>query len=284
MIYISTGGFRYQPAWKTCEDFLKHRVKCIELSGGLAHRNNIKKLKQLKTQIRFQVHNYFPPPEKPFVFNLASLNDNISQQSINHAMNGIHSAKEIDSNVYSFHAGFLLDPKVGELNNKIYKRTLFERKVAIEIFIERVNSLADYANNLGVELLIENNVLSENNHKEFQENPILMADTDECIHVMENTATNVNLLIDVAHLNVSAKTLKFDRLQFLADCEPWIKAYHLSDNDGKRDSNEPVTEESWFWPYLKRTLDYYSLEIYNVPVADLAKQKELTEKMINLNI
>ena len=199
-------------------------------------------------------------------------------------MNGIHSAKEIDSNVYSFHAGFLLDPKVGELNNKIYKRTLFERKVAIEIFIERVNSLADYANNLGVELLIENNVLSENNHKEFQENPILMADTDECIHVMENTATNVNLLIDVAHLNVSAKTLKFDRLQFLADCEPWIKAYHLSDNDGKRDSNEPVTEESWFWPYLKSTLDYYSLEIYNVPVADLAKQKELTEKMINLNI
>jgi sugar phosphate isomerase/epimerase len=281
MIYVSTGGIKNQPAWKTSEDFLKHGIKNIELSGGLSHSDNFKKLKQLKARVHFQVHNYFPPPEKPFVLNLSSLNPSVAKRSIEHAKTAMQWAVEIARPIYSFHAGYLIDPKIDELGKRISNKKLFARKSAINVLLDRINDLSQYALGLGVELLIENNVLSANNLKEFGTNPFLMANADECVYVMENTPSNVNLLIDVAHLKVSAKSLKFDPVIFLHKCDKWIRAHHLSDNDGKMDSNEPITEKSWFWPHLKKDLDYYSLEIYNVSVGELIKELNLTEKILN---
>ena len=85
----------------------------------------------------------------------------------------------------------------------------------------------------------------------------------ECIEIMQNTSSNVNLLIDVGHLNVSSNSLNFSREVFLKKCDDWIKAYHFSDNDGASDSNQPINNNSWFWPLIKTNLKYYSLEIYN---------------------
>ena len=65
---------------------------------------------------------------------------------------------------------------------------------------------------------------------------------------MENTNENVNLLIDVAHLKVSSNSLKFNQTMFEI-CDPWIKAYHLSDNNGLSDTNEPFSEDAWFWDF-----------------------------------
>ena len=282
MIYLSIGGVNGQPAWKTSEDFLKHRIINIELSGGLTHPDNFKKLKQLKKKVHFQVHNYFPPPEIPFVFNLASLNPPTAKRSIEHAKTAIQWAVELGRPVYSFHAGHLLDPKVNELGKRISNRKLFERKEAIIVFLDRVNYLTQYALKLGVELLIENNVLSANNLMEFRGNPFLMVTAEECTYIMRNTPSNVNLLIDVAHLKVSAKSLEFDPEIFLRKCDEWINAYHLSDNDGTKDSNDPITEKSWFWPYLKKDLDYYSLEVYNISIKKLIQQLYLAKEKLKI--
>ena len=97
---------------------------------------------------------------------------------------------------------------------------------------------------------------------------------------MQNTPDNVNLLVDVAHLKVSAQTLGFDPEEMFRLCEPWIQAYHLSDNDGTRDSNESIRENSWFWPYLKKNLDYYSLEIYGVAPDLINKQIQITKRFL----
>ena len=97
---------------------------------------------------------------------------------------------------------------------------------------------------------------------------------------MEKTADNVNLLVDVAHLKVSAQTLGFDPREMFKLCEPWIQAYHLSDNDGTRDSNESIQENSWFWPYLKKNLDYYSLEIYDVRPDQFNEQIQMTKQFL----
>lgn len=282
MIYISTGGLRNLPAWRTSEEFLYHGIKNIELSGGLAHPENFEKLKQLKTQVHFQVHNYFPPPEKPFVFNLASLNPSTAKCSIEHAKTAIQWAVELGSSVYSFHAGYLLDLKVDELGKRISNRKIFEREAAINVFLERVNDLAEYALKHGVELLIENNVLSYENYREFGVDPLLMTAPDECVYIMENTLDNINMLVDVAHLKVSAKSLQFDPVLFLYKCDKWIKAYHFSDNDGKSDSNEPITEQSWFWPHVNRNCNYFSLEVYNCSTKHLKQQVKITQKMLNI--
>ena len=98
---------------------------------------------------------------------------------------------------------------------------------------------------------------------------------------MENTPDNVGLLIDVAHLKVSAQALKFDKIEFLNKSKLWVRGFHLSDNDGTKDSNEMINDNAWFWPVVKKKLDYYSIEVYNVDYKTLNQQKIEVEKKIN---
>jgi sugar phosphate isomerase/epimerase len=276
MIYVSSGGFPHKTALETAEFFLASGISSVELSGGLPDQGQLANLKLLKNLFNFQVHNYFPPPSTPFVFNLASQDYSISTQSYKHVVTAMQLSVDLNRPVYSFHAGFLVDPKVTELGKTIRGCNVLPREKGLELFLDRVNKLAIVAEKLGVSLLIENNVLSLRNYQEFGCDPFLMTTSEECVYVMENTPSNVNMLVDVAHLKVSANSLLFNPIDFLEECNSWIRAYHLSDNDGTRDSNQMVDEGSWFWNYLRRDLDYYSLEIYGVGVEELLSQIEIT--------
>lgn len=276
MIYVSTGGHHQIAALEAAKIFMDAGISSIELSGGTPCSTQIKELKSLSKKINFQVHNYFPPPKNPFVFNLASGNIDIYSKSYNHVLNAMQLAVELDRPVYSFHAGFLMDPKVSELGKRIGESKLAPRYDALNLFVDRINNLSQKAKSLGVSLLIENNVLSHMNYEGFGCDPFLMTTAQECIYVMENTPSNVNLLVDVAHLKVSAQSLSFDPVKFLEMTDPWIFGYHLSDNDGTQDSNHPISDSSWFWNYIKKDLDYYALEIYGVTVDDLVIQRNLT--------
>ena len=94
-------------------------------------------------------------------------------------------------------------------------------------------------------------------------------------------------LIDlIAYLgqNLAFRTDLNARENFLETVSPWIRAYHLSENDGLSDSNKPVTKDSWFWPYIKKNLDYYSLEVYGNSPQELFEQLRLTESQIKINV
>lgn len=275
MIYISTGGFQNKTSFQASEELLRVGCTSIELSAGLHSDSLFADLKALAHKARFQIHNYFPPPKVPIVLNLASRDSVIATLTIEHIKKAIQWSAELGQSTYSFHAGFLIDPKVEELGRKVEPRALSNRNDALSIFIERVNAIDDYAVAHGVKILIENNVLSAGNFINFKSNPFLMTGAEECIDVMKHTSDNVELLVDVAHLKVSAKSLGFDPVDFLAACESWIRAYHLSDNDGTRDSNDPIRDDSWFWPYIKTNLDYYSLEVYGISPSGLSLQREL---------
>ena len=283
MIFISTGGFKSEKSINSINKLIGKGIYDIELSGGEYEVDQIEKIiteKKLHNSLNLQVHNYFPPPRSPFVFNLGSLDEEISKISMNHALNSIELASKLESKYYSFHAGFLLDPQVKELGKKIKKRSTYNREISKNTFIERVNILAKFAETKNITLLIENNVLSSNNFEEFKENILLMVDEPECTEIMNRVRNNVKMLVDVAHLKVSSNSLNFDRISFLKKLDKWIFAYHLSDNDGNSDSNEKIRLDSWFWPYIKNNLDYYSIEVYGEEPEELVKQKELTQRMI----
>ena len=74
-----------------------------------------------------------------------------------------------------------MDLDVKELGKKVKKRTLNDRSKALEIFIENINKLAQLAQEKGVQLLIENNVISAGNYAEFKEDAFLMTQSEECI-------------------------------------------------------------------------------------------------------
>lgn len=280
MIYISTGGFNNKSFDEVIDYLNNFGINSFELSSGLYKDNLLNTLKKKNLSNKLVMHNYFPPHKSPFVFNLASLNKKIGEQSINHALNAIDYSSEIDSRVYSFHAGYLIDPNVDELGQKINKRVINKRDEAMEIFIKRVNEISVYANKKNVKLMIENNVLSKKNYEEFKDNPLLMIDSSETKNILDNTHDNVGLLVDVAHLKVSANTLNFSAIDYLKQFFDDIWGYHLSDNDGKADTNSPITKNSWFWPYINKNVNYFSVEVYQNNGDILKSQYNLAKTML----
>jgi len=280
MIYVSTGGHNNWSFDQTTTHLLDVGINAFELYGGVYVSNVEEKLKEVSQDNDIVLHNYFPPAEQPFVFNLASLQNSIAEKSIKHAKYVIDLSSMVGSKYYSFHAGYLIDPAVNELGKRIKNRTLNDRNESKELFIERVNELSIYAANKNIKLMIENNVLSHKNYHEFKQNPLLMVDKSETEEIIEKTDSNVELLIDVAHLKVSANTLGFSAKDYLLNFIDTTLAYHLSDNQGQEDSNNLIKHDSWFWPYINTNLDYYSLEIYNVSAQTLKQQLELTEGYI----
>jgi len=278
-IYISTGGYKKKSADQTVEDFINNNIKEIELSGGIHNPNLINNLtKYLKDGAKFQIHNYFPPPEKPFIINLASNDETIRELSLSHIFKAIKCCEKLNAKFYSFHSGFLCDFEISEIGKKIKKRKLYEREQSTHLFLECLKKISKFAFNHGINIMVENNVVSKKNLLEFEKNPFLMCDPEETLSIMKNSPENIKLLVDVAHLKVSSNSLQFKPEEFFLKCNDYISGYHLSDNNGFEDTNKKIDEKSWFWDYLKKNLDYYSLEIYGETIENLKKIKKLCQK------
>ena len=87
-VYISTGGFNL-PGYQFLEKYKNQKIN-IELSGGKFHeKNNTKIIKLRKNNLKYRLHNYFPPPKNPFVLNLASSNNKILNLSLKHICKAI---------------------------------------------------------------------------------------------------------------------------------------------------------------------------------------------------
>jgi sugar phosphate isomerase/epimerase len=280
MIFVSTGGERRQTAVDAALQYFAHGVNCVELSGGAYSSTCEVDLRALPGEMCLQVHNYFPPPSTPFVFNLASTDSEVATRSLAHVRNAIRIAVMLRRPIYSFHAGFRINPAVRELGNRLSKHSLLARDTALNVFGDRLIALAEEAGREGVTLLVENNVINALNHQIYGEDPLLLTHPDEIATFMERAPSNVGLLMDVAHLKVSANTLDFDMVAAHEKVRRWIKGYHLSDNDGTADTNHPVSDTSWFWGQLVRGLNYYTIEVYRHPISGLVEQRALTEKKL----
>ena len=101
----------------------------------------------------------------------------------------------------------------------------------------------------------EKHVISAKNKQEFNDNPLLMCDPEESLKIFKQLPKKVKLLLDVAHLKVSSKSLGFDSSEMFTKCVDIIGGYHLSDDDGMSDSNESFGENAWFWKYVKKDLE-----------------------------
>ena len=282
MIFISTGGFNQKKGTQAYKYLREKGFKNIEFSGGKFIKNFNKKIKDYKNNS--QIHNYFPPPKKPFVLNLSSKNKVISSKSINLVKKNIINSKKIGSKFYSFHAGFRIDPNFKELGKQINNRMLISKKEAIKIFFERVVKLSKFANKHGVKLFIENNVISKKNLKRFRSNPFLLTTPSEIISFFNKLPKNLNnigLLLDVAHLKVSSRTLKFNLQKSHKSLRKYINAYHLSDNNGIEDSNKKFSKNAWFWKYFKKNTDFITIEVYNASDKDYSNLVNIVEKKLS---
>lgn len=259
-LWFSSGAFKAKDVAGVLAEARELGVQGIELSSGLRcseQEMELIRAERANASQRFLVHNYFPAPEKPFVLNIAALDEESLQPSKQMARKALHIARDLGSPFYSVHAGFaarLRPEQLGKPQEQAASLTAadIDRSRAYAVMLENVRELADYAKDLGVELLVENNVISPLYLQRMPVNPLLLTEGAEIRDFFEELdRDNVGLLLDVAHAKVSATALGFDVDNFVDQVAPYTRCLHLSENNGQEDTNEPFGRSAWFVPRLK---------------------------------
>ena len=248
MIYISTLAFKGKTILEMIE-IAKANGWALEFSSGLPYQSDMIDIYS-KANVMRMPHNYFPAPQVPFVVNLASLNPEILFKSIEHCKQGLKLAKQSESPFFAAHAGFCIDPDPDKLGKQL-NLSDFNRKDNWGVFVKSLNEVLNYAKELDIPFLIENNVIAAFNLVNG-ENPLLCAEPLEIEKIFNEIGESdyFGLLLDTGHFKVSATTMKFDILEGLERVSKYIKGIHHNDNDGKRDTNEILTSNYWFNDHL----------------------------------
>lgn len=268
MIYVSSSCVKASTIGEAVQQLARAGYTSIELSGGTKPYPELEEdLLRLQKEfgLSYLCHNYFPPPPRSFVINLASLNDEIAQLSLDHLRRSIALSKKLGAKKFGFHAGFLMDIPLNELGQSIAKQELFNREAAMNRFAENLRALKAEAGD--VNLYIENNVVSSTNLKNYDGvNPLFVTDAAGYNEIRQRV--DVSLLLDVAHLKVSCHSLGLDleaELNALLDQADYV---HVSDNDALTDNNGRFTKDSSLWS-LMRSHDLrgktFTLEVYTGP-------------------
>lgn len=266
MIYVSSSCVKYKKIQDSVVKLVNHGFKNIELSGGSEYYDGFEDdLLELKARydLNYICHNYFPPPKEHFVLNLASLDNEIYEKTLNHLVHAIELSKRLDAKKFGFHAGFLVDIKVSEIGKKISKNDLYNKDIAIQRFCDGLQKLQDIAGNLN--LYVENNVFSSTNFKTYNGKNFFML-THYAEYAELHEKIDFRLLLDIAHLKVSSKTLGLDFEQELEKLIYQSDYIHISDNDALHDLNHKLHEDSHLANLLKKQNlknKDFTLEIYD---------------------
>tara|TARA_B100000575_G_C23054846_1_gene607223 strand:- start:31 stop:882 length:852 start_codon:yes stop_codon:yes gene_type:complete len=271
VIYQSSAAFKRSSLEEINSLLQNTNIKSLELSGGPYQDDLEQKLNKLKKNFNLALHNYYPVPKVPFVFNLSTQNEELREICINHAKKSIDLSSSVGSDIYSFHAGFLLDPKPEDLGNLKNNLKQIDRNTGLNNFFKNLHEIAAYAATKGVKIMIENNVVSRSTYERFNGNPLLLSEPEEAKIFVNSIPSNVYFLCDYAHLKVSSKSIDFPSIKFLEIIESHLIGAHLSDNNGIDDQNIEFTEKAWFFDVLPKDLDYYSIEVYKSEVSLLEK-------------
>jgi sugar phosphate isomerase/epimerase len=266
MIYVSSSCVKHNKIKDSVKELATNGFKNIELSGGTVYyedfEDDLLELKD-KYNLNYRCHNYFPPPQKHFVLNLASLNDETFQMSLEHLEKVVALSNRLGADKFAFHAGFFIDIKLNEIGKKLSRDKLFDQHEAVERFCSAYRIIKEQSE--GVSLFIENNVYSRTNAETYgNENPFMMTNFSEYQSLREKI--DFNLLLDVAHLKVSTKTLKLN-WEYEFENMMYESSYiHISDNDGFHDLNNQLNRSSSLISMLRngdtRGKDF-TLEIYD---------------------
>jgi len=203
----------------------------------------------------FIIHNYFPPPEFNFTLNIASFKETVIENSgllINAALD---LSQKIGAPFYGCHAGYLADAQANE--EGIFQFDIESIRTPEDSISQTVrtvgNILRKRSKNLPPEGILLENLFPATPKKNFS----LACTPSEISCLLEAIDDErVGLLLDLAHLELTSSLYGCNAETFLEDiitkAGKYIKAVHLSGNDGKNDNHLPLEPGSWKFAAAKR--------------------------------
>ena len=252
MIFISSSCVKGDTIAEVVRQLAQEGFQNIELSGGTDYYPELEEdLLALKSEygLNYLCHNYFPPPRDHFVLNLASLDDEMYGQTLEHLKGSIDLSRRLGSPQFGFHAGFYMDIPVDQIGGSLSKRELSTREAAEARFCQGFGELKSYAGE--ITLFVENNVCSQENYQRYnQQQPFMLCTSSDVASL--SSVIDFNLLLDVAHLKVSSHSLSQDFYQELQILVRESDYLHISDNDGLSDLNHPLEVGSYLYKTLKK--------------------------------
>lgn len=254
MIYISSACINAQKIRDSVRVISTMGVHNIELSGGTKYYENyVEDLIEIQKQKKlcYSWHGYFPPPPKDLVINLASCNDVIYKKSISFYVESIPLMKKLKCKTLSVHSGFYMDISPAEIGKKISVSKIYNQEMANQRFCDAVEQLQKAAKSSGINVMVENNVLSLENYKNFDfRNLFMMTDYESIKKIRQQL--DFDFLLDVGHLKVSSHTLGRILEQELEKLLPIATWLHIHDNDGKTDMHGMFCRKSEIYGLLEK--------------------------------
>lgn len=252
---------------------LMHGIKNIEL--GCNHifepdQANIVK----KFYCNYLVHNYFPVPKEGFVVNIASLDDKIYQRSVEHLFKSIEFCDLIKAKLYTFHPGFLTDPRGANFNTfnfdfQFQNRNLDSKNYqnAFERMLNAISQAVNYAHKLRVKIAME--TAGSTLNKEH----LLMQRPEEYKHLFQyfsNKELGINL--NIGHLRLASNAYGFKIKKFVDLIADYLIAMELSHNEGVYDEHRPLIAGEWYWEIIldpRFTHTHKILEFRNTSIENI---------------
>jgi sugar phosphate isomerase/epimerase len=219
----------------------------------------------------YLVHNYFPTPEDSFVVNIASLDESIHSRSIEHIKKSIEFCTEIGAKLYTFHPGFLTDPKGSNPSNQNYdfrwdkeflKKANYEK--AWEQMVGAFQEIIPYAQEKQVSIAFETEGSFHKKDHLMMQHP---KEYEQFFKLFTSDEIGVNL--NIGHLILAANAFDFSYQTFVDLIAEYVVAMELSHNDGVEDQHLPLQPDGWYWPLIldKRFENTYKiLEFRNTSI------------------
>jgi len=257
----------------------KNNISRVELGSNHQYQQDfIGTIK--KFNFKYLVHNYFPIPKNPFVLNIASNDKEINKRSLQHIKRAIDFCSEINAPLYTFHPGFLADPKGSNLSQSNYDFNWSYSKLksgnydkAFERMTGNISEIITYAKSKNVKIAIE----TEGSY--LKKDYLLMQYPDEFQNFFRYfSPSDIGINLNIGHLLLASNAFIFKIPDFIDLIQSYVVAMELSHNDGVTDDHKPLKENEWYWKIIfdLRFSDAYKiLEFRNVNMDTIQKNIEL---------
>ncbi|MBA7684778.1 endonuclease 4 [subsurface metagenome] len=296
-IYVSTSCLiNGDNVFDVLQSYARVNLEHVEL--GCSHRyiDDLAPAKFEPYDFTFIAHHYFPPPAEPFIVNLASPDPAVLSRSREHIKQAIDFCHSLGIKLFTFHAGidfpvliylpfhagFRADP--AEKFRFPQDCPVAPYETAFTTFAESLDAINSHAQQRGIRIAIENNVLAEYNVIDGQNKFLLLCEAEEFDRLWERIASdNVGMVLDLGHLKVTSHWLNFDRYQFINRVKDRVFALHVHENDGQVDEHRELDENSWCLEVIGRNNFNrlpIVLESHKLTIGQIRQQVSLIEKFV----